>query len=95
MQYTTLIVELFKKILIAGDLDVSNTLPNATKTLVVIAQTEGPTGGAAGRQGAQDGPRWLQEGLRELKMASKIAQDSSKWRKIASNIHPRGHKTAP
>ena len=47
MQYTTLIVELFKKILIAGDLDVSNTLrvsEHTTKTLVVIAQTAGPTG---------------------------------------------------
>ena len=47
MQYTTLIVELFKKILIAGDLDVSNTLrvsEHTTKTLVVIAQTAAPTG---------------------------------------------------
>ena len=32
-------------------------------------------GPVAGRWSAQDGPRWLQEGLRALKMASKIAQD--------------------
>ena len=32
-------------------------------------------GGFASGQTAQDGPRWLQEGLRALKMASKIAQD--------------------
>ena len=33
------------------------------------------TGGAAGRWSVQDGPRWLQEGLREPKMISKMAQD--------------------
>jgi len=51
------------------------------------------TGGAAGRWSAQDGPRWLQEGLREPKMASKIAQDSPTWLKIAHNMPPRGSKT--
>ena len=28
-------------------------------------------------------------------MASKMAQDSSRWLKIASDTHPRGLKTAP
>ena len=41
------------------------------------------------------GPRWLQEGLREPKMASKIAQDSPTWLKIAHNMPTRGPKTAP
>ena len=41
------------------------------------------------------GPRWLQEGLGERKMASKMAQDTSRWLKIASDAHPRGLKTAP
>ena len=50
--------------------------------------------GFAGRWSAQDGPRWLQEGLREPKMASKIAQDSPTWLKIAHNMPPRGSKTA-
>ena len=41
------------------------------------------------------GPRWLQEGLRERKMASKMAQDSGRRVKIASDTRPRGLKTAP
>ena len=53
------------------------------------------TGGFARGWSVQDGPRWLQEGLREPKMASKMAQDSSRWLKIASDTHPRGLKTAP
>ena len=53
------------------------------------------TGRFASGQSVQDGPRWLQEGLGEPKMASKIAQDSSRWLKIASDIPPRGPKTAP
>ena len=40
-------------------------------------------------------PRWLQEGLREPQMASKIAQDSPTWLKIAHSIPPRGFKIAP
>ena len=51
-------------------------------------------GGAAGRQIVQDGPRWLQEGLRKPKMASKIAQDSPTWLKIVNDMPPRGSKTA-
>ena len=51
-------------------------------------------GPVAGRWSAQDGPRWLQEGLREPKMASKIAQDSPTWLKIANDMPPRGSKTA-
>ena len=42
----------------------------------------------AGREG------WLQDGLREPKMASKIAQDSPTWLKIANNMPPRGPKRA-
>ena len=53
------------------------------------------TGGGARRQIVQDGPRWLQEGLREPKMASKIAQDSPTWLNIAHNMPSRGLKTAP
>ena len=52
------------------------------------------TGGAAGRQSAQDGLDWLQAGLSEPKMASKMAQDSPTWLKIAHNLPPRGSKTA-
>ena len=52
-------------------------------------------GGFAGRWSAQDGPRWLQEGLRALKMASKIAQDSPTWLQLAHNMRPRGSSTAP
>ena len=52
-------------------------------------------GGGARRQIVQDGPRWLQEGLREPKMASKTAQDSPTWLNIANNMPPRGSKTAP
>ena len=51
-------------------------------------------GPVAGRWSAQDGPRWLQEGLREPKMASKMAQDSSTWLKIANDMLTRGSKTA-
>ena len=51
-------------------------------------------GGAAGRQSAQDGLDWLQAGLSEPKMASKMAQDSPTWLKIAHNLPPRGSKTA-
>ena len=49
----------------------------------------------AGRWGVQDGPRWLREGLREPKMASKIAQDSPTWLNIAHNMPTRSLKTAP
>eukprot|EP00959_Pyramimonas_sp_CCMP1952_P311205 6512883-Pyramimonas_sp.AAC.1 len=42
-----------------------------------------------------DGPRWLQEGLRERKMASKLAQGSGRRVNIASDTHPRGLKAAP
>ena len=35
------------------------------------------TGPVASGQSVQDGPRWLQEGLRESKIASKMAQDSA------------------
>ena len=52
-------------------------------------------GPVAGRWSAQDGPRWLQEGLRALKMASKIAQDSPTWLQLAHNMRPRGPSTAP
>ena len=52
-------------------------------------------GPVAGRWSAQDGPRWLQEGLRALKMASKIAQDSPTWLQLAHNMRPRGSSTAP
>ena len=52
-------------------------------------------GPVAGRWSAQDGPRWLQEGLRALKMASKIAQDSPTWLQLAHNMRPRGSGTAP
>ena len=53
------------------------------------------TGSPARCQRVLFGPRWLQEGLRERKMASKMAQDSSRWLKIASDTHPRGLETAP
>ena len=53
------------------------------------------TGGGASGQSVQDGPRWLQEGLREPKMASKMAQYTSRRLKIAFDMHPRGSKTAP
>eukprot|EP00959_Pyramimonas_sp_CCMP1952_P457631 9475274-Pyramimonas_sp.AAC.1 len=43
----------------------------------------------------QDGPRWLQEGPRERKVASKMARDSGRRVKIASDTRPRGLKTAP
>ena len=52
------------------------------------------TGGAATRWGVQDGLRWLQEGLSEPKMTSKMAQDSPTWLKIANDMPPRGSKTA-
>ena len=44
------------------------------------------TGGAASGQSAQDGPRWLQEGLGEPKMTSKMAQDSPRCLKMASKM---------
>ena len=43
-------------------------------------------------------PRWLKmapRGAPSRKMASKMAQDTSRWVKIASDIPPRGPKTAP
>ena len=43
-------------------------------------------------------PRWLKmapRGAPSRKMASKMAQDTSIWVKIASDIPPRGPKTAP
>ena len=40
------------------------------------------------------GTRWPQEGLRCSKMASKMAQDSRRWCKIASDMPPRGSKRA-
>ena len=49
------------------------------------------TGRAAIGQSVQDGPRWLQEGLRASKMASKMAQDRSRGFQDA----PRGPKTSP
>ena len=56
-------------------------------------------GGVAGRWSVQDGPRWLQEGLRERKMASTMAQHSRTWHNIASERPPRGpiegHNTVP
>ena len=52
------------------------------------------TGPVAGSWSVLFGPRWLQEGLREPKMASKIAQDSPTWLKIANNMPPRGPKRA-
>ena len=51
--------------------------------------------GAARWQMVLFGPRWLQEGLRERKMASRMAEDSDRWVKIASDTRPRGIKTAP
>ena len=53
------------------------------------------TGPLAGRQSAQDGPGRLQEGSREAKMASKIAQDSPTWFEIVFNSPPRALKIAP
>ena len=52
------------------------------------------TGGAARGWSAQDCPRWLQEGLRELKMASKIGQYSPTWLQLAHNMPPTGPNTA-
>ena len=52
------------------------------------------TGGFARGWSVQDGPRWLQEGLRCSKMASKMAQDSRRWFKTASDMPPRGPKRA-
>ena len=49
-------------------------------------------GGFASGQGVQDGPRWLQEGLRCSKMASKMAQDSARSLKMSSIMPPRGPK---
>ena len=46
-------------------------------------------------QGVLFRPRWLQEGLRCSKMASKMAQDSARSLKMTSIMHPRGLKTAP
>ena len=51
--------------------------------------------GSARGWSVQDGPRWLQEGPREAKMASKIVQDSPRLFKMAINIHPRALETAP
>ena len=51
--------------------------------------------GSASGQGSLFGPRWLQEGLREPKIASKIDQDSPTWLKIAHNMPPTGSNTAP
>ena len=53
----------------------------------------GEGGGGGEFREASDRPRWLQEGLREPKMASKIAQDSPTCLKIAHNMPPRGSKT--
>ena len=52
------------------------------------------TEGAARGWSAQDGPRWLQEGLQCSKMASKMGQGSRRWCKIASDMPPRGPKRA-
>ena len=52
-------------------------------------------GGFASGQSVLFGPRWLQEGLRALKMASKIAQYSPTWLQLAHNMRPRGSNTAP
>ena len=53
------------------------------------------TGRPARCQRVRFGPRWLQEGLQELKMASKMLQDIPGWFKIAINMHPRALETAP
>ncbi len=45
-------------------------------------------------QGVLFGPRWPQEGLREPKMAFKIARDSPTWLEIANSMRPRGPKRA-
>ena len=50
------------------------------------------TGGFATSWSVQDGPRWLQEGLRCSKMASKMAQDSARSLKMSSIMPPRGPK---
>ena len=52
------------------------------------------TAGFATRWSVQDGLRWLQEGLSEPKMTSKMAQDSPTWLMIAHSMPPRGSKTA-
>ena len=44
------------------------------------------TGRFARCEGVLFGSRWLQEGLREPKMTSKMAQDSRRWLKLASDV---------
>ena len=44
------------------------------------------TGPVARGWSVQDGPGWLQEGLREPKMASKMAQDTPRSLKMAPNM---------
>ena len=50
--------------------------------------------GVARWQGVLFRSRWLQEGLRCSKMASKMAQDSARWLKMTSIMLPRGPKRA-
>ena len=54
---------------------------------------KGVGGGGARWQSIPVGPRWLNEGLREPKVASKTAQDTSRRLKVTSDI--RGSKAAP
>eukprot|EP00959_Pyramimonas_sp_CCMP1952_P043205 904095-Pyramimonas_sp.AAC.1 len=55
-----------------------------------------PTGseGGGGRVGGLCSQRWLQEGPRQPKMASKIAQDSSRWLKTFSSVSRDRPRTA-
>eukprot|EP00959_Pyramimonas_sp_CCMP1952_P160918 3365051-Pyramimonas_sp.AAC.1 len=69
----------------------AEVLPDTHPTLPSL----GLGGGGPKGSRALVGPRWLQEGLRERKMASKMAQDSSRWLKIASDTHQEGLKAAP
>eukprot|EP00959_Pyramimonas_sp_CCMP1952_P093201 1951008-Pyramimonas_sp.AAC.1 len=55
-------------------------------------------GGAAGSSSAQDGPRLAlaPEGPQRAQDGLQNGfQDTSRWFKIASDIHPRGLQTAP
>eukprot|EP00959_Pyramimonas_sp_CCMP1952_P257606 5382218-Pyramimonas_sp.AAC.1 len=51
-------------------------------------------GGPVSGQGVQDGPRWLQNGLRWTKMTYDMAQDSPRWVKMTSDVLPRVPKKA-
>eukprot|EP00959_Pyramimonas_sp_CCMP1952_P472136 9499557-Pyramimonas_sp.AAC.1 len=76
----------------------SATPPAPARGRVCPSPIAPPLGLGGWVTGAPEPPRWpkaAKEGLRDPKMASKMAQGSSRWLKIASDILPKGPKPVP